>query len=117
MMALRRTLVLAVLLLGAASSTAAQATGSQAPLAALAGPRPAPAFATLVARDSVAKPTHWKRGAVTGGAALGGASLLLGLAYLAGDSDVSAGDVAIATVASAAFGAFIGAMIGGLFRS
>ncbi len=117
-MALRRMLVLLTLLVGAASPTLAQVGGGPTPVAPLTGPRPAPAFASLVERDSVTiKPTHWKRGAVIGGAVLGGASLVLGVAYLAGDSETSAGEVALGVLAATALGAFIGAMIGGLFSA
>jgi len=115
MAASQRLLMLVILLLGASTVALAQASGGPAPTELLPGPRPAPPFASIATRDSLAKPTHWKRGALIGGTALGGATLLLGLAYVSEDDATSSGDVAIATLAAAAIGALVGALIGGMF--
>lgn len=89
---------------------------------ALAGPTRTEAFPRLDLGqpDSVSVPqTHWKKGAVIGGLALGIPALLIGLAWC-GDpdsgSDRSAaacviGGTAVATLT----GATIGALIGGQF--
>ncbi|HEX5818162.1 MAG TPA: hypothetical protein VFY20_04750 [Gemmatimonadales bacterium] len=83
-----------------------------------------PRYSTLfavprMARDSVARPTHWKTGALVGGVALGGLGLVTAWA-LTGDTDSYSGDnralsIIGATLVSAMLGATIGMLIGGLF--
>lgn len=115
-MKIRGALVLAILLLGAAAKAPAQSVAGSGSPPAIPGPRPSLPFASVRAADSLTQPTQWKKGAIIGGASLGGAALLLGVGYLAGGSEnTSAGDVALATLAGAAIGALLGGLIGGLF--
>jgi hypothetical protein len=116
--AARGALILSLLSLAFVPQVSAQVADTPAPLEILAGPRRTPVFESATLADSVARPSQWKKGAVIGGASLGGAGLLLGLAYLAGGSEgTSVGDVALATLVCVAVGALVGGLIGGLIHS
>lgn len=116
-MKIRGTLALAaLLLLGTAATASAQSVAGSGSPRAIPGPRPSVLFAAGRASDSLTPPTQWKKGAIIGGASLGGAALLLGVSYLAGGSEeTSVGDVALGTLAGAAIGALLGGLVGGLF--
>lgn len=98
------------------------ATPGQAQSATLPELRPrfSPLFAAPpAARDTVARPTHWKTGALVGGVAMGGLGLVSAWA-LTGDTDSYRGDnraltIIGATLGSAMLGATIGMLLGGLF--